>query len=362
MCVPPASAAALRWCCAACRSAARRAGGSAWAQQADVLSPATKAACSAAPKRPSHPPTSPALLLSSLLSIHCLQGGEPPARAAGGFSGAARSHRRHAARPPAAAAGGESRFSQLLRLRLLLHATGVAVKIRAGGPPSLVAHSCVIYTWLMCDPRSVAPSCPQASFPYIGIADLRAIPLAVLDRLQVGACTARVLPFPRRNRRMWLQPKGLSRGLAWRGIKPHVLPAHLPLVAAAGARHLPQAAGHGPRAVLGPARGRAAPGASPAVLNYRLPLVLAMWPVGVQRQVRARLRCVVACLWCLQFGIPARGRAAPGATSAVLRRRLPVVLAMWHTCPWPWSAGASLPNGSLLWFYLVCQPRRLSRA
>lgn len=39
--------------------------------------------------------------------------------------------------------------------------------------------------------RCPPTACLQVSFPYIGIADLRAIPLAVLDQLQVGWSVAR---------------------------------------------------------------------------------------------------------------------------------------------------------------------------
>lgn len=53
-------------------------------------------------------------------------------------------------------------------------------------------------------------ACPQASFPYVAIADLRAVPLAVLDRLQpVPATFLKQLATDREL--FWDLPPGVQR-------------------------------------------------------------------------------------------------------------------------------------------------------
>ena len=69
-----------------------------------------------------------------------------------------------------------------------------------------------------CTPMQGPTQSAQVSFPYIGIADLRAIPLAVLDRLQV-----RALPWRARTER-----RGAARSSAAEAALAHAGPRPLP--------------------------------------------------------------------------------------------------------------------------------------
>lgn len=78
-------------------------------------------------------------------------------------------------------------------------------------------------------------------------------------------------------------PPVVLKSCSCRSLTAPALPCSLAR-SAAGARHLSQAAGHGPGAVLGPSRGRAAPGAAVAVaLGCRrhglLWIAIAVWRV-----------------------------------------------------------------------------------